>query len=358
MQIPPAERLGQLADAQAVLKSALTTVTDEKFKTTVADNLSGRGDFQKKVAETLNDEAFRVNIVKALNDEAFRANISGVLFAKYSDQLRGSAGPTGPAGPAGSTGANGTSPTPDAVAQSINDVTFRTNLAKILADQYSNQIRGPAGPTGPAGPAGPTGKDGSNGSSPTATSVAILMNDAAFRANVARILADQYGNQLRGPAGATGPAGPAGPVGPTGTAGKDGKDGMNGTSPDPASVAQSINDAVFRADLAKVLADQYSTQLRGPAGPSGPVGSVGPAGPVGKDGRDGTSPSAASVAQLINDAAFQSDIAKIVVDQYGTQLRGPAGPTGPAGPIGPAGKDGRDGMSASRPRPVQRRHYP
>jgi hypothetical protein len=300
MQKPLEERLAQFADAQSALNTAIKTVNDEKFKTKVADTLSGDGDFQKKVAEVLNNEAFQTKIIKALNDEAFRANI-----------------------------------------------------AKVLADQHSTQLRGLAGSVGPTGPAGPAGKDGS---SPTATSVAVLMNDAAFRANVARLLADQYSNQLRGLAGPPGGAGPLGPAGPAG------KDGGDGSSPTAASVAQLINDAAFQTNIAKVLADQYNTQLRGPAGPPGPSGPVGPAGPVGKDGRDGangTSPSTASVAQLINDGAFQTNIAKVLADQYNTQLRGPAGlpgPAGPAGPIGPAGKDGRDGVSPSQPRGGARRH--
>jgi hypothetical protein len=360
MQKPLEERLAQFADAQSALNTAIKTVNDEKFKTKVADTLSGDGDFQKKVAEVLNneafqtkiikalnDEAFRANIAKVLNDEAFRANITKVLFDLYSTQIRG------PAGPPGTDGTNGTSPTAASVAQSINDEAFRANIAKVLADQHSTQLRGLAGSVGPTGPAGPAGKDGS---SPTATSVAVLMNDAAFRANVARLLADQYSNQLRGLAGPPGGAGPLGPAGPAG------KDGGDGSSPTAASVAQLINDAAFQTNIAKVLADQYNTQLRGPAGPPGPSGPVGPAGPVGKDGRDGangTSPSTASVAQLINDGAFQTNIAKVLADQYNTQLRGPAGlpgPAGPAGPIGPAGKDGRDGVSPSQPRGGARRH--
>jgi hypothetical protein len=79
-------------------------------------------------------------------------------------------------------------------------------------------------------------------------------------------------------------------------------------SPSAASVAQSINDAAFRTDMAKVLADQYGTQLRGPVGPTGPVGPVGLAGKDGRDGKDGVS-------------ANVDEIATSLISKHGDQLR-------------------------------------
>ena len=118
-----------------------------------------------------------------------------------------------------------------------------------------------------------------------------------------------------------------------------------GTADFQITVATQLsNDKAFQASVAKALVDQHVDQLRGPIGPVGPAGSSGPAGPAGKDGMNGTSPSAASVAQALDDSPFRTEVAELLLDQYGGQLRGAVGPPGPAGP---AGKEGANGASAN-----------
>jgi hypothetical protein len=186
-------------------------------------------------------------VADALNNDGFRTNVAELLAApQYADKLKGPAGATGPAGPPGATG---TSPTPASVAEALdNDGTFRTKVAKLLADQHGDKLKGPAGATGPAGP------PGANGTSPTPASVAeALDNDGAFRTKVAKLLADQHGDKLKGPAGATGPAGPP---------------GANGTSPTPASVAEALDNDGFRTNVVELLGAQHADKLRGAPGAS------------------------------------------------------------------------------------------
>jgi len=78
-------------------------------------------------------------------------------------------------------------------------------------------------------------------------------------------------------------------------------------------VATALNNEVFEAKIAKLLATSYADQLRGPQGAPG------------KDGKDGASPNA-------------TDVAQVLAISYADQLRDPQGAPG---------KDGKDGASPS-----------
>ncbi len=219
MQTPLAKQLEKLADARAGLEIAAGKVTTDEFAMKIATKLSSEANFHKDVAGVLGDAG------------GFQKSVADALFFNYRDKLRGDPGPAGSMGPPGqngTNGVNGASPTAESVATQLGaDGTFANKIADALLSRYGKQLRGDPGAPGPMGPPGPPGRDGKNGVNGTNPSVA----------EVAKLLASSYRDQLRGEKG------------------PPGKDGQNGTSPSAEEVA-------------RILSAQYGVQVQPKLTPS------------------------------------------------------------------------------------------
>jgi hypothetical protein len=283
-----------LNNMHAPLAERLAQFADAKSALDVAARDVTKTDkFEIAVATKLSEDATFLS--KVVFKEAPMKRLADLLVAEHAEQLQG---PKGDAGPPGAPDANGSSPSATSVADVLNnDSAFRIKVADQLATQHAKQLQGPKGDAGPAG------APGANGSSPSAAVVVeTLINDSAFRIKVADLLAAQHGKQLQGPKGDAGPAGAP---------------GANGSSPSAAVVVEALINDTFRTNVAELLMARYGPQLRGKDGAAGPAG---------KDGTNGTSPGT-------------DEVARLVMSSYGVQLRGERGDPGATG------KDGKDGAS-------------
>jgi hypothetical protein len=135
---------------------------------------------------------------------------------------------------------------------------------------------------------------------------------------------------------APGQQGPQGPLGPTGPKGDKGDKGDTG----PLGPKGDKGDTEKWAALTKIQQQEFMNQikeLKGPEGAVGPIGPVGPVGPRGEKGLDGT----------VSWAGFsepqRNELAKVLVTNYKSDLKGETGPQGPAGIQGSTGPEGKTG---------------
>ncbi|MFN3201918.1 MAG: hypothetical protein ACE366_26165 [Bradymonadia bacterium] len=239
--------------------------------------------------------------------------------------LRGEQGPEGPEGPQGPRGDQGL--------------------------QGPQGERGPAGPQGPIGPEGPQGARGEQGIQGPAGQDADnneiarqLAVDEDVRFGVAQSIAENFADEVRGPAG---PQGIQGPRGVQGDVGPQGEQGPSGPAADPEETSLALVDNQnFLDRVSATLFDRFGDELEGDQGPQGIQGIQGPQGPQGEPGQDVSADAVAN--RLGGDEDFRDDVTLNLFDNFAEELRGPIGPQGIQGPQGDQGIQGIQGPQGDR----------
>nr|DAW15926.1 MAG TPA: nucleoid-associated protein [Caudoviricetes sp.] len=174
----------------------------------------------------------------------------------------------------------------------VNDVHFR------------ELVKGAQGPQGKPGAAGAPGKDGK---SVTAQEVVSAINTDSFRGSIRDALKGDatFVAATRGEKGERGVQGVQGKPGAAGAPGKDGK------SVTAQEVVSTINTDSFRGSIRDALKGDatFVAATRGEKGERGAQGVQGKPGAAGAPGKDGKSVTAQEVADTINTADWQNQIA-------------------------------------------------
>ena len=174
----------------------------------------------------------------------------------------------------------------------VNDVHFR------------ELVKGAQGPQGKPGAAGAPGKDGK---SVTAQEVVSAINTDSFRGSIRDALKGDatFVAATRGEKGERGVQGVQGKPGAAGAPGKDGK------SVTAQEVVSAINTDSFRGSIRDALKGDatFVAATRGEKGERGAQGVQGKPGAAGAPGKDGKSVTAQEVADTINTADWQNQIA-------------------------------------------------
>ena len=178
----------------------------------------------------------------------------------------------------------------------VNDVHFR------------ELVKGAQGPQGKPGAAGAPGKDGK---SVTAQEVVSAINTDSFRGSIRDALKGDatFVAATRGEKGERGVQGVQGKPGAAGAPGKDGK------SVTAQEVVSAINTDSFRGSIRDALKGDatFVAATRGEKGERGAQGVQGKPGAAGAPGKDGKSVTAQEVADTINTADWQNQIASAII---------------------------------------------
>ena len=174
----------------------------------------------------------------------------------------------------------------------VNDVHFR------------ELVKGAQGPQGKPGAAGAPGKDGK---SVTAQEVVSAINTDSFRGSIRDALKGDA-TFVAATRGEKGERGAQGVQGKPGVAGAPGKDGKSVTAQE---VVSAINTDSFRGSIRDALKGDatFVAATRGEKGERGAQGVQGKPGVAGAPGKDGKSVTAQEVADTINTADWQNQIA-------------------------------------------------
>ena len=174
----------------------------------------------------------------------------------------------------------------------VNDVHFR------------ELVKGAQGPQGKPGAAGAPGKDGK---SVTAQEVVSAINTDSFRGSIRDALKGDA-TFVAATKGERGERGAQGVQGKPGAAGAPGKDGKSVTAQE---VVSAINTDSFRGSIRDALKGDatFVAATKGDRGERGLQGVQGKPGAAGAPGKDGKSVTAQEVADTINTADWQNQIA-------------------------------------------------
>ena len=188
--------------------------------------------------------------------------------------------------------------------QLVNDAKFR----ELVKGEKGE--RGTQGVQGPRGIQGPQGAKGADGKSVTAQEVVSAINTASFRGSISDALKGDatFVAATKGEKGERGTQGVQGPRGIQGPQGAKGADGKSVTAQEGVS---AINTASFRGSISDALKGDatFVAATRGEKGERGAQGVQGKPGAAGAPGKDGKSPSPKEVADAINTADWQNQIA-------------------------------------------------
>ena len=247
-----------------------------------------------------------------VNDAKFRELVKG---EKGEQGTQGVQGPRGIQGPQGAKGADGKSVTAQEVVSAINTASFRGSISDALkgdatfvaATKGEKGERGTQGVQGPRGIQGPQGAKGADGKSVTAQEVVSAINTDSFRGSIRDALKGDatFVAATRGEKGERGVQGVQGKPGAAGAPGKDGK------SVTAQEVVSAINTDSFRGSIRDALKGDatFVAATRGEKGERGAQGVQGKPGAAGAPGKDGKSVTAQEVADTINTADWQNQIA-------------------------------------------------
>ncbi|WP_297948422.1 hypothetical protein [uncultured Porphyromonas sp.] len=185
--------------------------------------------------------------------------------------------------------------------QLVNDAKFR----ELVKGEKGE--RGTQGVQGPRGIQGPQGAKGADGKSVTAQEVVSAINTDSFRGSIRDALKGDatFVAATRGEKGERGVQGVQGKPGAAGAPGKDGK------SVTAQEVVSAINTDSFRGSIRDALKGDatFVAATRGEKGERGAQGVQGKPGAAGAPGKDGKSVTAQEVADTINTADWQNQIA-------------------------------------------------
>ena len=188
--------------------------------------------------------------------------------------------------------------------QLVNDAKFR----ELVKGEKGE--RGTQGVQGPRGIQGPQGAKGADGKSVTAQEVVSAINTASFRGSISDALKGDA-TFVAATKGEKGEQGTQGVQGPRGIQGPQGAKGADGKSVTAQEVVSAINTASFRGSISDALKGDatFVAATRGEKGERGAQGVQGKPGAAGAPGKDGKSPSPKEVADAINTADWQNQIA-------------------------------------------------
>ena len=188
--------------------------------------------------------------------------------------------------------------------QLVNDAKFR----ELVKGEKGE--RGTQGVQGPRGIQGPQGAKGADGKSVTAQEVVSAINTASFRGSISDALKGDA-TFVAATKGEKGERGTQGVQGPRGIQGPQGAKGADGKSVTAQEVVSAINTASFRGSISDALKGDatFVAATRGEKGERGAQGVQGKPGAAGAPGKDGKSPSPKEVADAINTADWQNQIA-------------------------------------------------
>ena len=188
--------------------------------------------------------------------------------------------------------------------QLVNDAKFR----ELVKGEKGE--RGTQGVQGPRGIQGPQGAKGADGKSVTAQEVVSAINTASFRGSISDALKGDA-TFVAATKGEKGEQGTQGAQGPRGIQGPQGAKGADGKSVTAQEVVSAINTASFRGSISDALKGDatFVAATRGEKGERGAQGVQGKPGAAGAPGKDGKSVTAQEVADTINTADWQNQIA-------------------------------------------------
>ena len=188
--------------------------------------------------------------------------------------------------------------------QLVNDAKFR----ELVKGEKGE--RGTQGVQGPRGIQGPQGAKGADGKSVTAQEVVSAINTASFRGSISDALKGDA-TFVAATKGEKGEQGTQGVQGPRGIQGPQGAKGADGKSVTAQEVVSAINTASFRGSISDALKGDatFVAATRGEKGERGAQGVQGKPGAAGAPGKDGKSVTAQEVADTINTADWQNQIA-------------------------------------------------
>ena len=337
-------RLLRVRVSQLDIMTALGLTIDAETKKTLAGIM-----VQQEVKITSSSYIYsRIPSVEALHD-------SLVNDVHFRELVKGAQGPQGKPGAAGAPGKDGKSVTAQEVVSAINTDSFRGSIRDALkgdatfvaATRGEKGERGVQGVQGKPGAAGAPGKDGK---SVTAQEVVSAINTDSFRGSIRDALKGDatFVAATRGEKGERGAQGVQGKPGAAGAPGKDGK------SVTAQEVVSAINTDSFRGSIRDALKGDatFVAATRGEKGERGVQGVQGKPGAAGAPGKDGKSVTAQEVVSAINTDSFRGSIrdalkgdATFVAATRGE--KGERGAQGVQGKPGAAGAPGKDGKSVT-----------